>query len=142
MRRAGLILCLLALSGCGSGEPPPEEQVRSTLAALADATAKKDYQRLCDEVFAKELLDGITRIGLPCEVAMQNSLAEVENPRLTVGRITVDGKRARAEVRSSAEGEAPSRDVVELVETPDGWRVSSLGEAPREGAPAPTPRRP
>lgn len=139
MRRAASITFLVvALAGCGEREPSPEEQVRATLTALADATAKKDYQRLCDDVFSKDLLDGITRIGLPCEVAMRNSLGEVKSPRLTIGRITVDGKKASAEVRSSAEGEAPSRDVVELVQTDGGWRVSSLGAA-GETEPSPAP---
>lgn len=106
--------------------------MRATLTALADATRGKDYQRLCDEVFARELLDGIARIGLPCELAMRQAFGEVEDPRLAIGRIKVDGEKATAEVRSSAKGEEPSSDVVALVETEDGWRVSSLGE----GSPA------
>jgi hypothetical protein len=137
MRRALPLILVVALAGCGEREASPEEQVRETLTALADGTAKKDYQRLCDEVFSKDLLDGITRIGLPCEVAMRNAIGNVENPRMTIGRITIDGKKAKAEIRTSAQGEAPSRDVVELVETTEGWRVSSLGAAEQPGAPAP-----
>jgi hypothetical protein len=30
-------------------------------------------------------------------------------------------------VRSSASGQSPSQDTVELVPVEDGWRVSSLG---------------
>ena len=137
MRCAHALLAAVALTGCGgTREPSDEEKVRATLSAFADATAKKDYQRLCDEVFARELLRGISEIGLPCEVAMRNSLEDVENPRLTVGRVSVDGKRASAEVRTSADGQAPSRDTVRLVKAGDGWRVSSLSDP--EG-PEPTP---
>jgi hypothetical protein len=44
----------------------------------------------------------------------------------------VKGDRATAEVSTSADGQEPSRDVVELVLVPKGWRVSSLagGEPP------------
>lgn len=126
----------LALAGCGSREPSDEEKVRSILASFVDATQKKDYQRLCDDIFARELLRGISEIGLPCEVAMRNALEDVDNPRLTVGRVAVSGKRASAEVRTSADGQTPSRDTVRLVKVEDAWRVSSLADA--EG-PEPTP---
>lgn len=128
-------------AGCGSREPSDEEKVRATLSGLADATAAKDYPRLCKEIFAEELLRGISEIGLPCEVAMRKSLDEVKSPRLTVGRVEVKAKEASAEVRTSAEGQAPSRDTVRLVKDEDGtWRVSSLAdpEGPQT-APEPTP---
>ncbi len=142
MLRAALVLILsAALAGCGSREPSDEEKVRSTLSAFADATAKKDYQRLCDEIFARELLRGISEIGLPCEVAMRKSLEDVDNPRLTVGRVTVRGKKASAEVRTSAEGQAPSRDTVRLVKVQQDWRVSSLSD-PEGPAVAPEPSSP
>jgi hypothetical protein len=117
-----------ALAGCGSG-PSAQEQVRDTLDELGRATAAKDYQALCDEVFAPKLVEKLQQVGLPCEIAMQRSFEDVQNPRLTIGRITVakDEKSATAEVRSSASGQAPSQDTVELVPVDDGWRVSSLG---------------
>jgi hypothetical protein len=120
---------LAALAGCGSG-PTAQEQVRQTLDEFGRATAAKDYQALCDRVFAKKLVDKLTQVGLPCEVAMQRSFENVKNPRLTIGRITVakDEKSAKAEVRTSASGQTPSQDTVELVPVgDDGWRVSSLG---------------
>ena len=130
MRRsiAAAALAAAALAGCGSG-PSTQEQVRQTLDEFGRATAAKDYQALCDRVFAPELITKLTEVGLPCEVAMQRSFEDVENPRLTIGRITVaeNEKSAKAEVRSSATGQAPSRDTVTLVPVDDGWRVSSLG---------------
>lgn len=134
-RALSLALCAVALTGCGSREPSDEEQVRATLRGLADATAQKDYQRLCDEIFDQELLDGIGRIGLPCEVALRQAYADVEDPRLAIGRVQVDGSSASAEVRSSAKGQPPSSDTVRLSKSEGKWRVSSLGE----GSPAPQP---
>jgi hypothetical protein len=130
MRRALAAAALAAalVAGCGSG-PSAQEQVRDTLDELGRATAAKDYQALCDEVFAPKLVEKLQQVGLPCEIAMQRSFEDVQNPRLTIGKITVakDEKSATAEVRSSASDQAPSQDTVELVPVDDGWRVSSLG---------------
>ncbi len=132
MRRALTTAALAAalLAGCGDSGPSAEQQVRTTLAEFGRATAAKDYQALCDEVFAPKLVDKLGQVGLPCELAMQRSFEDVENPRLTIGKITVakDEKSAKAEIRSSASGQDPSQDTVELVPVGDkGWRISSLG---------------
>ena len=130
MRRAAAAVLAAAalLAGCGGG-PTTQEQVRATLDEFGRAMAAKDYQALCDKVFAPKLVDKLTQVGLPCEIAMQRSIEDVQNPRLTIGRITIadDEKSAKAEVRTSATGQNPSQDTVELVPVGDGWRVSSLG---------------
>jgi hypothetical protein len=41
--------------------------------------------------------------------------------------VTVKDGTATAQVRSSAEGQAPSEDTVELVRVGDAWRIKSLG---------------
>jgi len=137
VRRAAAVLALaLALAGCGDPEPTDEQQVRSTLNAFTKATAAKDYQRLCDRVLAPSLIADLKKIGLPCEIALQQGLGNVKQPRLIVGDVKIDGKKATAEVRSSAQGQAPSRDTVELVRTEDGWRIASLA-TPSGAGPAP-----
>ena len=136
MRRAALALsAALVLAGCGSGASD-EEEVRSTLTEFSRATAAKDYQKLCDKLLAPSLIADLKKIGLPCELALQQGLADVKQPRLIVGDVNVDGKKATAEVRTSAKGEAPSSDTVELQRTDDGWRISSLA-SPSEPGPAP-----
>ena len=114
MRRAaaaGLAVAAL-VAGCGGG-PTTQEQVRATLDEFGRAMAAKDYQALCDKVFAPKLVDKLTQVGLPCEIAMQRSIEDVQNPRLTIGRITIadDEKSAKAEVRTSATGQNPSQDT-------------------------------
>jgi hypothetical protein len=140
MRRAALVpvLVVAALSGCGDRTPSDEEQVRSVLATFAKATEGRDYQTLCDEVLAPKLLTGLQSIGLPCEVALRNSLGEVRDPRLTVGRVSVHGDKATAEVRTSAQGQAPSSDTVELARIKGAWKVSALAGRARP-ARTPTP---
>jgi len=138
LRRAAALTLVMALTGagCGESEPTDEEQVRSTLTAFSRATAAKDYQALCDRLLAPSLIADLKKIGLPCEIALQQGLGDVKQPRLIVGDVTVKGKRATADVRSSAEGQAPSQDTVELERTDDGWRISSL-TTPSEPGPAP-----
>jgi hypothetical protein len=129
MRRT-LIAALAALAlvpaGCGAG-PSDEEKVRQTLDDFGKATTNKDYQALCDRILAPKLIEKLKQVGLPCEVALQQSLGDVEDPRITIGKITVSDDLAKAEVRTSASGQKPSQDTVELVPVDDSWRISSLG---------------
>jgi hypothetical protein len=135
-RLAVALVAALALAGCGDSGPTEEEQVRSTLNAFSRATAAKDYQALCDRLLAPSLIADLKKIGLPCEIALQQGLAEVKEPRLIIGDINVDGKKATAQVRTSAQGQAPSSDTVELERTDEGWRIASLA-TPSEPGPAP-----
>ena len=139
MTRRSAVLAVglaVALGGCGKSEPSDEQQVRTTLTAFSRATAAKDYQALCDRLLAPSLIADLKKIGLPCEIALQQGLGDVRQPRLIIGAVTVKGKSATAEVRTSAEGQAPSKDTVELVRTEAGWRIASLA-TPSEPGPAP-----
>ena len=128
-----LLLAVCALAGCGDSGPSDEQQIRATLAEFERATGDHDYQALCDRILAPKLIETVKQIGLPCEVALQKGFEDVEDPRLTVGTVKVDQDRATAEVRSSAAGESPSEDTVELIRVGESWRIASLGSSP--GAP-------
>jgi hypothetical protein len=127
VRYLATALALLVLAGCGEQSPAPEEQVRSTVAEFGRATAAKDYRKLCDRLLAPSLIEEVESIGLPCEVAMRQGLEKVREPRLTIGRIEVDEDHASAQVRTSAAGEEPSEDTLELVNVDGAWKISSLG---------------
>jgi hypothetical protein len=121
-----LAAAALALCGCGSG-PSDEQQVRSAVLAFGRATAAKDYQRMCDDLLAPRLVEKIKQAGLPCEVALQKGLGNVKDPQLTLGRIAVNGDSATADVRTSARGQAPSRDTLKLTKVAGRWKIASLG---------------
>ncbi len=136
------LLCVIALAGAlgGCGGESDEEAVRGTVSEFGAATAAKDYDKLCDQLLAPQLLESLRQIGLPCRLALERSLGEVEEPRLVIGAIRVDGDKAQAEVRTSASGQAPSRDTLALVKIEDRWRISDLSAGPAS-TPEPTPGR-
>jgi hypothetical protein len=120
---SALALVLLASTACGRS---PERDVRRTLDDFVSATAKKDYQRLCDDIFAKELVAQV-RKTVPCEVALKNSsLDDARAPKLTIKKIKVDGDTATAVVATSAANQRSSEDTVKLVREGDAWRIQAL----------------
>jgi hypothetical protein len=120
-------LVLLVLVGCGDAGPTPEEQVRTTVSEFGRATAAKDYKTMCDRLLAPKLIEDVQQVGLPCEDALQKGLSGVREPRLTIGTVNIDGDSASAEVRTSAAGQKPSKDTLELVKINGTWKISSLG---------------
>jgi hypothetical protein len=122
-----------ALVGCGGGRDD-ERDVRDALGQFQRATAAHDYSALCDRILAPKLIETLQQIGLPCTAALQQGFKNVRDPRISVGAVKVDGDRASAEVRSSAAGQEPSEDTVQLVRVDGRWRIASLG-----GTSAPAP---
>jgi len=93
---------------------------------VSQASCRCGGQRLCDRLLAPKLVGEVEQQGLPCEVALKQGLGEVEAPKLTIGQIEVKGDAATADVRSTAAGEAPSRDTLKLVRVNDAWYIASL----------------
>jgi hypothetical protein len=134
---AGVAVALAAAgAGCGKSD---EEKVRDAIEGVASATAKRDYERLCKDLFARRLVDSLEERGLPCTVALQIGFGSVRKPRVEIRRVTVKGDRASAVVHSSAANQPPSDDLVRLVRERGSWRVSSLSEPPREPKPTAKP---
>ena len=117
------LACAALLAGCGDDD---EGDVRATLGAFAQATAAKDYQRMCDDLLSPKLIEQIRRVNLPCEVALRTGLEDVEKPRLEIRSVKVDGDTATARVHSTAANQEPSDDVVKLEKVGGEWRIASL----------------
>ena len=120
-----LAACLLV--GCADDGPSDEQKVRATLERFQRSTEARDYRALCDEILAPKLVESVKRIGVTCEVALEKGFEDVQEPRLAIGSITVRGDSANARVRSSAAGQDPSDDTIELVRVEGEWRIASLG---------------
>jgi ketosteroid isomerase-like protein len=120
-----LLPAAVALCACGSG-PSEEERVRATVDAFRKATAAKDYDKLCKQILAPALVAKINAAGLPCEVALQKGLGSVKDPKVTIGAIAVHGDTATASVLTTAVGQKPSRDTLQLTKVKGDWRLASL----------------
>lgn len=100
-----------------------EQLVRETLESYEQASARKDYQRLCDGLLASSYVRQTASSGLPCEVALRTALEDVRNPTLDVLSVEVSGDRAAARVRGTAAGQVPAEDVYTLIREDDAWKI-------------------
>jgi hypothetical protein len=100
-----------------------EKLVRQALTNFEEASARKDYQTLCDDLLASSYVRQTASSGLPCEVALRYGLTDVHNPTLQVVSVEVNGDRAAARVRGTAAGQVPGEDVYTLVREKDSWRI-------------------
>ena len=126
-RSLPLALVVAALASCGEGErATPEDDVRDVVTRFGQASAKKDYQTICDQLLAAALVKNVEQYGLPCELAFQRSIGDVEAPRLRLGEVRVDGERASARVTTTAAGQQPSIDTLALRRVGGEWRIAAL----------------
>ncbi|MDX6718057.1 MAG: hypothetical protein QOJ63_311 [Solirubrobacteraceae bacterium] len=128
-----LLVVILALQ-LGGGRDD-DKLVRAALARYEKASRDKDYQMLCDELFASSYVRQTAGSGLPCEVALRTALQDVRNPTLQVLSVEVNGDRALARVRGSAAGQVPGEDNYTLVRENGAWRI--LPPRPRSSSAAP-----
>ncbi len=105
----------------------PEDAVRAAVVGFGDASARKDYQAICDKLITPALVKGVEAVGLPCELAFKQGLGDVRKPTLEVLSVAVTGDRARARVATGAEGQRPSTDVLRLQRLEGSWRIAALG---------------
>jgi hypothetical protein len=137
MVACGAIVVVLALLAIAlKPEPDQEKDVRAALDRYAKASRDKDYQTLCDDLLAEQLVEQIRSAGLPCEVALRTGLENRRNMTLEVLKVQASSDEAAADIRTTAAGEPTSVDTVRLVRQDDAWRVRSL-QQPGSGSQLP-----
>jgi ketosteroid isomerase-like protein len=120
---ASLLAAAALLSACGRSE---ERDVRDTLERYAQAIERKDYQALCDDLLAEELIENLRTVGAPCEIALRRGLKDVEKPTIAIESIKVDGNTATAVARTDAANEEPSKDTIRLAKQDGKWKIADL----------------
>jgi ketosteroid isomerase-like protein len=135
MVRLGVaLLAAIAVAGCGG--PSDQDEVRATLAGYAKAFATRDYQALCDRYFDPKLVSGLEQSGLPCEAAVRPEVSALRKPSLKIGKVTVDGDRATADVHTTAANQPPADVTLALVHADGRWRIAStVTTGPQPAAP-------
>jgi hypothetical protein len=121
---AVLVVAALLLGGCGSS---PSDQVRAEVVRLAQATADRSYDTICNQILAPSLLTHLASNGIPCPQAVRVALSGVRNPVVSVGKVIVRGSRAVAITLTSARGQKAEVVAIELQRIGPGWRIASLG---------------
>jgi hypothetical protein len=125
-RFASVVVLVLALAACG--QEKPTQQVHDTVDSFGKAVADKDYQKLCDDLLAKNLIDALEEQGVPCELALKTGFADVKDPKIAVKTVAVNGDKALVSVHSTADNQKPSDDTIALVKEKGSWKVSSLAQ--------------
>lgn len=93
---------------------------------FARATASHDYSALCNDVLAPGLVAHLTAAGLSCQQAMRVFVSSVQNPTISISKVTVHGSSASAVVLASATGQPAAVESIQLIDTNHGWRLASL----------------
>jgi hypothetical protein len=113
-----------ALAGCGASS---STEVQAKVTQFAHAVANRDTATLCQQVLAPTLVTRLTSaVGLSCQQAMRTFVEDIQDPTLSVGKVKVSGKTASVVVLATARGQDASVTSVELVETKQGWRLTTL----------------
>jgi hypothetical protein len=125
-RFAFVVVLLLTLAACGHEKPT--QQVHDTVDRFGKAVADKDYQKLCDDLLAKNLIDALEESGVACELALKTGFGDVKDPKIAVKTVAVNGDKALVSVHSTAKNQTPSDDTIALVKEKGTWKVSSLAQ--------------
>jgi hypothetical protein len=134
---AALAAVLAAIvAGCGAdtengggksgGGLSADDQVRAVVARFGIATRNKDYQAICDRLLADVLIAKMEAVGLPCESTLKRGLGAVHNPTLSINQVSIAGGRALVSIHTTASGQPPSDDALQLVRQSGEWRIASL----------------
>jgi hypothetical protein len=119
----------LFTAGClGDEEPRPAtgapREIGQLVTRLERATALRDFERVCDELFSREARERAG--GEDCERLTASAAGGVARPSIEVTRIDVRGERARVSVVTSADGQARVKDVLGLRREGGEWRIEAL----------------
>jgi hypothetical protein len=124
LARFALVVAVLTLAACGSQKPA--DAVRGSVDRFGKAVAARDYQELCDNLLAGNLIVALEDHGVPCELALKAGLGQARTPKLEIRTISVNGDKALAAVHSTAANQPPSDDTLSLHREHGKWKISAL----------------
>lgn len=124
MKKPVVLACILlilvtavALVGCGSGDSSsesPEEVAKAFFAAYGSKDA--------DTVWSLLSANTKEQAGTEGKAELEKYFEELDSIEFTVGKVTVDGDKATAEVTATVSGEESTEDIP-LVKEDGVWKV-------------------
>jgi limonene-1,2-epoxide hydrolase len=127
---AAILTAALLPAGCGGGDDKPEkppgrvQEVTDTINLFERATAHRDYDRICNDLFSEAVRRHAG--GKRCPKLLAETSADVRRPHIDILKITIDGNRAKARVRTRASGQEAVTETLQLVREDGRYRVSAL----------------
>ena len=127
----GVLLAGLVLTGCLSvsddgskkisGAP---KEVASVVARLEVATRRREYKVLCDDLFTRSARARAG--GKDCVALLRETAKDVQRASIRLLDVKVQGNRAQARVRTTAQGQTAVEETIDLVRERGRFRISAL----------------
>jgi len=127
MRSAAVAMTVCAATALAGCSGSARDQIQAKVQQLTQAVSDHDYKSICDQILAPSLVAHLVRNQISCEEAMRVALSSVHDPVISIGKIEVSGRRATVITLTVARGQRASLAALELLDTGQGWRISSLG---------------
>lgn len=130
MRRLVIVSGLL-LAGCGgdassAGEFKGEEAaVAEAVEEIQTAAERRDPEKLCRELLARELRDKAADSGTSCDKEMEKAVEDADSFDLDVEKVEITGTTAEVTVEGDA-GEKRRSATVRMVKEDGRWRAASF----------------
>jgi len=123
----------LAVSACGASNKNSAKDFQGEQQAVAQAVEdlqsagrKGDQDKICEQLLAPALVQQITKANGPCPAALKDRIADADIFELQVQKVTVDGDRATAVVKTDG-GKPDQTYNLGLQKVGGSWKLSSLG---------------
>ncbi|SRR5581483_5578959 len=121
----------LLLVSCGTShrhkQPAgPAKQVGDTVIALQRDLLTRNFADICNVLFSSQARAQAGGAA-GCQDFVARGAAGLRGERIRVGRIEVRAPNATAKVVTTAEGQAPVRETIQLVLEGGRYRISALG---------------
>ncbi len=130
MRRL-VIAGALLLAGCGGeassagGFEGEEKAVAEAVEDIQTAAERRDPERLCRDLIAKELRDRAADGGTSCDKEMEKAVRDADSFDLDVEDVTVTGTTAQVTVKGDA-GTKRRAGEIRMVKEDGRWRAASF----------------
>jgi hypothetical protein len=106
-----LVAAALGVAGCTSSTGSTSGQfsgaqgdIAQVVSDLAKDGQRKDAQKICSDILARELVDKLNQAGTSCGQEMDKAIADADDFDLSVQKVTINGSSATAVVRRGKDG--------------------------------------
>ena len=126
-----MLLASIILTGClpGSDDEPNQvsgqpKEIANVVGRLERVTRRRQFNVLCDELFTRSARNRAG--GKDCVALLRETAKDVRKARIRLLDVEVDGNRAEARVRTTAEGQTAVEETIELMRERGRYRISAL----------------